>query len=240
MLKAVFFDMDGTLLPIDEQDFVKAYFGLLCKKVAPLGYKPQKLIDCIFKGTYLMYKNNGEKSNEEVFWDYYLSVYGAEKRKDESVFDDFYRNEFKETKAFIKEENPYARKIIDFCHRNVTKTILSTNPIFPRQGQITRLSFLGLEERDFDFITDYSNSSYCKPNPKYFAWLLEKYNLKPEEVILFGNNTLEDGDCASSIGIKTYLVKGHIIYNEKAKRTYEEVEMKDVIKTIQDEINKRK
>jgi hypothetical protein len=64
--------------------------------------------------------------------------------------------------------------------------------------------------------------------------------LKPEEVILFGNNNYEDGDCASSLGIKTYLVKGYIIYNPKAKGTYEEIEMKDIIPTIEKEKEQRK
>lgn len=30
-IKAVLFDLDGTLLPMDQEEFVKAYFGLLAK-----------------------------------------------------------------------------------------------------------------------------------------------------------------------------------------------------------------
>lgn len=32
MLKAVIFDLDGTLLPMNEDEFTKGYFSLLCKK----------------------------------------------------------------------------------------------------------------------------------------------------------------------------------------------------------------
>ena len=40
----ILFDLDGTLLPMDQDEFVKAYFSKLAKKLAPLGYEPQKLI----------------------------------------------------------------------------------------------------------------------------------------------------------------------------------------------------
>ena len=54
MIKAVFFDLDGTLLPLDEESFTKIYFSLLCKRMYPLGYNPEKLIDVIWKGTKAM------------------------------------------------------------------------------------------------------------------------------------------------------------------------------------------
>ncbi len=240
MLKAVFFDLDGTLLPMDEQEFTKGYFKFLLEKVSSRGYgEPNFFIDTIWKGVYAMYKNDGSMKNEDRFWNVFDETYQEEKSKDKPVFDSFYVNEFKKAIVFTAP-NPLARDIVDYCHKNVEHTILSTNPIFPRGGQITRLSFIGLKEDDFEYITDYSNSNYCKPNPMYFKTLLEKFNLKPEEVILFGNNTLEDGDCASSLGIKTYLVKGYIIYHPKAKGTYEEIDMKDVISIIEKEKELRK
>ena len=61
--------MDGTLLRFDENKFLKMYFQLLCEKTAKIGYEPKKLIDTIWKGTALMYHNNGEKTNEVVFWE---------------------------------------------------------------------------------------------------------------------------------------------------------------------------
>lgn len=240
MLKAVFFDLDGTLLPMDEQEFTKGYFKFLLEKVSSRGYgEPSFFIDTIWKGVYAMYKNDGTMNNEDRFWNVFDEAYQEDKSKDKPIFDSFYVNEFKKAKAFTAP-NPLAREIVDYCHSHVEHTILSTNPIFPRGGQITRLSFIGLKEDDFEYITDYSNSVYCKPNPMYFKSLLEKFNLKPEEVILFGNNNYEDGDCASSLGIKTYLVKGYIIYNPKAKGTYEEIEMKDIIPTIEKEKEQRK
>ena len=44
MYKNYLFDLDGTLLPLDEENFVKHYFALLGKKLASLGYNPEEMI----------------------------------------------------------------------------------------------------------------------------------------------------------------------------------------------------
>ena len=66
--KAVLFDLDGTLLPMDQERFTKTYFQLLAAKLAPLGYDPAKLVDSIWAGTAAMVKNDGSCTNEEAFW----------------------------------------------------------------------------------------------------------------------------------------------------------------------------
>ena len=99
MIKAVFFDLDGTLLPMNEDEFIKIYFKLLAKRLMPLGYNPDDLIKVIWGGTNAMFNNDGSKTNEEVFWQYFLDFYGEDKIKsDRKIIDEFYTNEFKLTK----------------------------------------------------------------------------------------------------------------------------------------------
>ena len=47
-IKAILFDLDGTLLPMDQDLFTEGYFRLLAEKMAPYGYEPKKLIDAIW------------------------------------------------------------------------------------------------------------------------------------------------------------------------------------------------
>ena len=68
MIRAVLFDLDGTLLPMNMEEFTKGYFKLLAKKAAPFGYDAEKLVASIWKGTGAMVKNDGSCSNEEAFW----------------------------------------------------------------------------------------------------------------------------------------------------------------------------
>lgn len=234
MLKAVFFDLDGTLLPMDEEKFTKYYFKLLCERMIPYGFEPDKLVEVIWGGTKEMYQNDGMKTNEERFWDFFEKVYGTESLIHKNHIDEYYVNEFKQTiKACLP--NPLARDIIDYCRKEVDYVVLATNPIFPRAGTLTRMSFVGLKEDDFDLVTTYENSSYSKPNPKYFIELLNKFNLKPEEVILFGNNNYEDATCAKMAGIKCYLVGDFIINHPKVTESFPIITMQEVIATIKKE-----
>lgn len=235
MIKAFFFDLDGTLLPLDEQVFTQNYFKLLTKRVAPLGYEPKKLIDTVWKGTYAMYTNDGKLSNKDVFWKYFASVYGEEKLSDIAVFDDFYATDFLSLKSLC-DSNDLSVSIIKKARELASHVVLATNPIFPKIATIGRMGFIGLKEEDFDFISTYENFSFSKPNPMYFITLLKKFDLKPEEVILFGNNNYEDGDCALKAGgIKTYLVGKYIIHNPKSTNTYPEITMEEVIPTMERE-----
>lgn len=234
MLKAVFFDLDGTLLPMNEEIFTKLYFHLISKSVANKGYQAEELIHTIWQGTKLMYTNDGKRTNEEVFWDYFGKVYGKEKVEDKIYFDAFYLNEFKQVKQACGQ-NPYVEQIIQVAKEKVGKVVLTTNPIFPRVGIQTRLAFLGLNENDFDYITTYENSSYCKPNPKYFLEVLEKLDLKSDEVILFGNNDIEDYKCAKQAGISCYLVGENLILHEECKLDAPKIKLEEIASIIEKE-----
>ena len=178
MIKAIFFDLDGTLLPLDEDLFIKTYFKLLSSKLEPFGYDKNDLYKVIFSGINAMYNNDGKVTNEEVFWNCFKDFYGEERViKDRKVLDDFYLNEFKLLKSTCKD-NSLAREIIDFCKSKNLFIGLSTNPFFPKVATLTRMGFVDLKEEDFDFVTTYEDNYYCKPNPNYFLALLNKNNLK--------------------------------------------------------------
>ena len=50
MIKHVLFDLDGTLLPMDQNEFVKYYMPLLAKRFVKYGMEPKALIGTIWKG----------------------------------------------------------------------------------------------------------------------------------------------------------------------------------------------
>lgn len=241
MLKAIFFDLDGTLLPMDEKKFVDVYIPLLYEKVKHLGYTKDDLVKALFSGLKKMYGNVGPKTNGEVFWDNFAMIFDKDKLKDKPVFDDFYANEFYEAKSACKD-NPLARIIIDYIHqkKEIKYCVLSTNPIFPRVGTLTRLKMINLKEEDFDYVSFYENSFCSKPNPLYFQNLLEKFSLKPEEVIVFGNNDYEDFLCAKKAGIDCYLIRGTVILHPEMKIDCPFINMDEVIPTIEKEITLRK
>ena len=62
-LTTVFFDLDGTLLPMDEDIFTQAYFKGLVQKLMPRGYEQEPLVKAIWGGVKAMLTNTGACTN---------------------------------------------------------------------------------------------------------------------------------------------------------------------------------
>lgn len=213
MIKAVFFDLDGTLLPMDQDVFVKHYFGLLAAKLAPHGYDSKQLISAIWTGTAAMVKNTGETTNEQTFWNAFCQIFGEAVRSDEPLFDEYYRTDFQTVKSACGFA-PEAAQVIRLVKEKGLRPILATNPIFPSIATQSRIRWAGLQPEDFELYTTYENSSYCKPNPRYFAEILKKLDLKPEECVMVGNDATED-TAAEALGIRVFLLTDCLINKEE-------------------------
>lgn len=214
MIKAVLFDLDGTLLPLNQDEFVGAYFGELAKKACPVvGISPETLTKAIWTGTGAMIKNDGSKRNDEVFWETFIKLTGLELDIIKPLTDEFYPNEFNNAKV-IAGENPLAKKAVELAHQNGRKVVLATNPIFPMAGQVSRVHWIGLDESDFDLITAYETESCSKPNPKYYLSICERIGVKPQECLMVGNDEGEDMFPASSLGMKCFNVTDNRISSE--------------------------
>lgn len=212
-MKTVLFDLDGTLLPMDQEEFIRAYFGGIATKLAPYGYEPEKLIKGIWTGTAAMIKNDGSKTNEEAFWESFCSLMGADCRKDEPIFDEFYRNEFQFVAlscGFTKQ----AAEVIAYLKAEGCRIVLATNPIFPAVGTQSRIKWAGLQPGDFEHITTYENSRYCKPNPNYYREILADIGEIPENCIMVGNDVTEDM-VARDLGMEVFLLTDCLINKEQ-------------------------
>lgn len=211
-ITTILFDLDGTLLPMDQEVFTKSYFKLLTKKLTPHGYDPEKLIEGIWAGTMVMIKNNGERTNEEVFWDKFTALFGEEVRKDIPLFEDFYQNEFQAAKDYCGFQAK-AAEVIEEVKRKGIRLALATNPVFPEIATRSRIGWAGLKPDDFEFYTTYETSNYCKPNPAYFQFVLDKMNVKADECLMVGNDVFEDG-VAAKLGMSVFLLTDCLINKE--------------------------
>ena len=97
--------------------------------------------------------------------------------------------------------------------------ILATNPIFPANGDATRLSWIGLKMEDFDLVTDYATSCHCKPNPAYYRDILDQFHLDPAQCLMIGNDVQEDVEAATAAGIPAWLLTDTAINRSNAPVT---------------------
>ncbi|MDO4299429.1 MAG: HAD family hydrolase [Lachnospiraceae bacterium] len=212
-LKAILFDMDGTLIPMDQEIFVQGYLKELSEVLCPLGVNPEKLVAAIWDGTGAMMANDGQRRNDEVFWEHFLRIC-PDVPGMMPALDRFYREEFHKVKVYTGE-NPLAAEAVRLAHGNGRKVVLATNPLFPMDGQMTRMSWVGLRMEDFDLVTSYETDWFCKPNPQYYHSICERIGVAPQECLMIGNDEKEDMYAAAAAGMNCYLVTDTCILREK-------------------------
>ena len=204
MIKAVCFDLDGTLLPLDVDSFCKHYFGMLAAKLAARGYEPQALINGIMQGTKAMYKNDGHATNEQVFWQTFCGIFGEKAREDMPYFEQFYIEDFDKARAACGFD-PAAAPTVRACKEMGLRVCVATNPLFPEIATRKRLCWTGLSCDEVEFYTTYENCSYCKPNPAYFLDVASRLGVDPCECLMVGNDAREDM-AAAAVGMKVFLL----------------------------------
>ena len=210
MFNTILFDLDGTLLPLDQNLFIKNYFKALASYFAPLGFDVPKLLGVVEQATALMFKNDGSATNEEVFWKYFLKEFGGTPADYEPLFEKFYTSAFDFAKNGSPEANPLVRPCIELLKSKGYELILATNPVFPQIATKRRISWAGLEPELFSYITTYDNCTYTKPSHEYYKEILRKCGKTPSECLMVGNDVKEDMSIAS-LGFDTYLIKDYLI-----------------------------
>lgn len=209
MIKAVLFDLDGTLLPMDQDQFVKGYISSMAAYLLPHGYDPKALIQALSLGTEAMYKNDGSKTNEECFWDAFNQIFQRDCRKDMDVFEEYYRTGFQKVQGDCGF-SPEAAAVIQSVKEKGLRPVLATNPLFPAIATCSRVRWAGLQPEDFSHITTYENAHFCKPSPAYYQEILDVLGLSPEECLMVGNDAAEDL-AAMELGISCFLLTDCLI-----------------------------
>lgn len=213
-IKLVLFDLDGTLLPMNQDEFTKGYFKLLIKKLSPYGYDPEKLVESVWSGTSSMVKNNGKKSNEEAFWMRFCDIYGRKAVDDKPLFEEFYRCEFQGARDLCGY-NPKAGETVRKIREMGLRTALATNPIFPETATVSRMEWAGLEPSDFEWYTTYENIGFCKPNPEYYREIINRLGTRPEETLMVGNDVEEDMEAGRAAGMNVFLLTDCLLNRER-------------------------
>jgi FMN phosphatase YigB (HAD superfamily) len=208
------FDLDGTLLPMPDQElFLDTYFKALGTKFVPHGFDPKEFIKAVWVGTKAMIENDGTMTNRQRFWTVFASLMGDQAKQLEPMFDEFYRNEFTLAKK-ATQTHPYAKECIRLLKEKGYAIGLATNPLFPRVATHMRLGWAGLVPEDFDLITTYENSTYCKPKLEYYEEVLKNLGKEAKDCIMIGNDVKEDM-CAAQLGMDTFLLTDCLICPEE-------------------------
>ena len=210
MLKAIWFDLDGTLLPMESLDeFIAAFLRDVSAKAAPLGFDPKALAKAVWEATGAVIQNDGSKSNDAAFHEVIRARYGERTADLDRLFDEYYRGEFNDLAAMCGRDPVVAETVAALKRKGLT-LVLASKPIFPLVAQDARMRWAGVDPADFAHITGAENSASCKPAPAYYAEILGKLDLRPEECLMIGND-VEDDLTARQVGVPVFLVTDWLI-----------------------------
>lgn len=209
MIRAILFDLDGTLLPMDQEHFVKTYLKYLAGYLASYGYDPEKVVEAVWKGTIAMASNDGSRKNEEVFWTAFSGILGERVLAERPVLEQFYREDFQNVRSSCGYD-PRSAETVRAIRAAGYRTILATNPVFPAPATESRIRWAGLEPEDFELYTTYENTSFCKPKLEYYREILRLCRLRAEDCLMVGNDAGEDM-VTEKLGMRVFLMTDCLI-----------------------------
>lgn len=210
MLETILFDLDGTLLPINTDQFVRHYMKALAAHAGHI-VPPAKLVEQVMASTHCMIGNTDPAlTNARVFAADFFPKVGKTEAELMPVFDEFYRDKFPDLKSTCPGLPGLARDVVQTAVDSGYEIVLATNPLFPCVAIEERMRWIGVDDMPWRLITTYEEMHACKPQPAYFREVLEKIGRAPEECLMVGNDVDEDG-VAGKLGMQVYFVTDFLI-----------------------------
>ncbi len=129
--------------------------------------------------------------------------------------------------------NPYAVRIAALMREKAEHTAVATMPVFTIEAVEKRMGWVGLKPEMFDFVTTAPTSSYCKPDPRYFGEILERFGVEPKDALMIGNDVREDMQPCKELGVDVFLVKDHMITHDLPYDEYRQGGYEDLVKFLE-------
>ncbi len=207
--KAICFDLDGTLLPMDLDDFLKDYFGALRLFAERHGQDGDRFMAGINAGVKSMLVHDDGRTNKEAFWDTMYDYVDPSSRDWEALLMTFYTEEFPRLGEGFQGYEEVAPMIEGLVAKGYP-LVLTTMPLFPLTAVESRLRWAGVNPANFSRITHYENTRFSKPGANYYRENLTAMGLEGKDVLMVGNNTVEDlAFC--SLGADGYILTNCLI-----------------------------
>ncbi len=202
-MRAILFDLDGTLLDIDLGAFLRRYFAAL-GSVAERHFPGAGVMPAVIASTEAMQLPHPGRTNRQVFNQDFVARTGVDMDEHWDVFERFYVEDFP---ALGDGGRPAkgALRAVDTARAVGVEVVVATQPIFPRRAIEARLAWAGLENEGLEILTTYENMHACKPQPEYFREAAAMVGCSPSECLMVGDDRFLDMPAADT-GMRTFYV----------------------------------
>lgn len=209
MLAGVLFDLDGTLLDIDIEEFLQRYFRALSPAVAEIldtHDEPHAGLEAVLSGTRAMWEPHFGRTNKAVFDEHFLQLTGVDLTLEPaaSTLARFYAEDFPSLRGNLGP-TPGARECVTRALDLGLKVAIATNPIFPHAAIVERMRWADVADLPVHVVTSYEDMFSTKPLAAYFVQTAEMLGIAPSKALMVGDDRALDM-AASDIGMYTFYV----------------------------------
>jgi FMN phosphatase YigB (HAD superfamily) len=212
-VKTLFFDLDGTLLPLRVDELLKPYFVALTKHWAPVFAEPAKLAEHIMASLEVMIRTaTPERLNAETYW----TTLAARTGVGQDVlrgprFEAFYRDVFPQQRALYGDRLPgHGRALAVAALEAGYEIVMATNSIWPRVAIDERMRWAGVADLPWKLVTSMDDMHFAKPHPGYYAEICARIGRRPDECVLVGNDVEEDAIAGARAGLPVVLLTDYL------------------------------
>ena len=99
-MKGILFDLDGTLLPMDVEMFMKIYFDEMGKMFEGLMEK-KDLVNAVMKATGTMVKDASDRTNEVVFMETFKHLVDEDISAHKELWEAYYETTYENVKMLF-------------------------------------------------------------------------------------------------------------------------------------------
>jgi len=206
-MKAILFDLDGTLLDIDINRFIHRYFDKLSGVIAEIagdGDDHDRIAGAFHTATAAMMRPHPGTTNQEIFEEIFNQEAGVKMRELLPVFERFYLEIFP---SLADGSGPSigAHEAMVEASRHGLRIAVATNPVFPLAAVVERMRWAEISPGSAHVITSYENMYACKPYPEYFLQTAQMLDVQPADCLMVGDDPVLDL-AAADVGMSTFFV----------------------------------
>lgn len=209
-MRAILFDLDGTLLDLDLDAFLRRYFVALEDAARPIFTSDQDraaFMESLPHSIRAMMEPHPGRTNREMFFAHMYEQAGVDMELHWPVFETFYAEVFP-TLAGTAGPAKGARRAVSTAIDLGLRVAIATNPIFPRSAIDHRLRWAGVDDLPLTVVTAYEEMYACKPHAEYYRQTSELLGADPHDCLMVGDDRALDMP-ASDIGMRTFYVGPH-------------------------------
>ena len=204
-LRAVLFDLDGTLLDNDMDVFITHYL----RRCAPhLAHRvaPEAFVQAWLFALQVMLRNSGSNlTNQQVFDMNFYPRLGVLPEDMQPSMAAFFATSYHSLRSLVKPKAGARETVQAILDAGLT-AVVATNPIFPAPAIHQRLEWAGVGDLPFALVTTSDNMHAAKPSTSYYTEILEGICCAPDECVMIGDDFINDIQPAAQLGLRTYWV----------------------------------